>query len=225
MSTPPASLAATGFIVAACRGTEGCENRALDPGDLPQRLAAGLEAMGFGAGLARLLGRPPKRHELFAVSLSCCPNACSRPQIADVGLIAAQRPKADPAQCTRCWACQDACREQAVVLLPSGQLDAIDEAACLACGACIAACPSGALSPGRSGWRVQLGGRLGRHPRLAEELPGLHSADQAVEFALRAARYLLEHARPGQRLGDLAAKVGARAVAGLKPGGKPGGKS
>jgi len=220
MSTPSAPPAASGFAIAACRGPQGCEHRALDPGDLPERLAAPLEALDFGTGLARLLGRPPRRHELFTVSLSCCPNACSRPQIADVGLIAAQRPAADPSRCTRCGACRDACRENAVVLLPSGQLDAIDEAACLACGACIAACPAGALSPGRSGWRVQLGGRLGRHPRLAEELPGLHSADQAVEFTLRAARHLLEHARPGQRLGDLVAKAGARAVAGLKPSGR-----
>lgn len=215
MSKHPAPPAAA-FAVTACRGPQGCEHRALDPGDLPRRLAEGLDALGFAAGLARLLGRPPKRHEQFTVSVSCCPNACSRPQIADVGLIAAQRPKADPARCTRCGACQDACREQAVVLLPSGQLDAIDEAACLACGACIAACPAGALSPGRSGWRVQLGGRLGRHPRLAEELPGLHSADQAVEFTLRAARYFLDRAKPGQRLGDLVAKAGAKAVAGVK---------
>ena len=195
-----------GFVVTACRGPQGCEHRALDPGGLPQRLDAALAGLDVTAGLTRLLGRPPKRHEQFTVSLSCCPNACSRPQIADVGLIAAQRPKADPSRCTRCGACQDACRESAVVLLPSGQLDAIDEAACLACGACIAACPAGALSPGKSGWRVQLGGRLGRHPRLAEELPGLHSPEQALEFTLRAARYLLEHARPGQllALGDLA---------------------
>lgn len=211
-AAPPAA-----FAVTACRGPQGCEHRALDPGDLPRRLAAELEATGFAEGLARLLGRPPKRHEQFTVSVSCCPNACSRPQIADVGLIAAQRPKADPSCCTRCGACQDACREQAVVLLPSGQLDAIDEGSCLACGACIAVCPAGALSPGRSGWRVQLGGRLGRHPRLAEELPGLHSADQAVEFTLRAARYFLAHARPGQRLGDLVARHGAKAVAGGRP--------
>jgi dissimilatory sulfite reductase (desulfoviridin) alpha/beta subunit len=213
MPTPPVE---SGFVLNACRGPQGCEHRALDPGDLPARLDSALVALDFGAGLARLLGRPPRRHELFTVSLSCCPNACSRPQIADVGLIAAQRPRADPARCTRCGACQDACRERAVVLLPSGQLDAVDEAACLACGACIRACPAGALSPGRSGWRVQLGGRLGRHPRLAEELPGLHAPEAAVDLTVRAARYLLEHARPGQRLGDLVAKVGARAVAGGK---------
>jgi len=216
MPTPPASPAAPGCAITTCRGPRGCEHRALDPGDLPERLAAALAALDFEAGLARLLGRPPRRHELFTVSLSCCPNACSRPQIADVGLIAAKRPAADPSRCTRCGACRDACRERAVVLSPSGQLDAIDEGSCLACGACIATCPAGALTPGRSGWRVQLGGRLGRHPRLAEELPGLHGPDAAVEFTLRAARYFLEHARPGQRLGDLVARAGARAVAGLK---------
>lgn len=212
----PQPSPAPGFAVTACRGPRGCEHRALDPADLPERLAAALENMDFAAGLTKLLGRPPKRHEQFTVSLASCPNACSRPQIADVGLIAAQRPRADPARCTRCGACSDACREQAVALLPSGQLDAIDEGSCVACGACIRACPTGALSPGRSGWRVQLGGRLGRHPRLAEELPGLHPPDAALDLTLRAARYLLDHARPGQRLGDLAARVGARVVAGLK---------
>lgn len=213
MDTP---LTGPGLVVTACRGTEGCEMRALDPTGLPARLHAALMALDFGAGLARLLGRPPRRHELFTVSLSCCPNACSRPQIADVGLIAAARPRADPAACTRCGACAGACQENAVVLAPSGQVEAIDELSCLGCAACIRACPSGALSPGRSGWRVQLGGRLGRRPRLAEELPGLHAPEEAVALAARAAQYLLAHARPGQRLGDLAARRGARAVAGGK---------
>jgi dissimilatory sulfite reductase (desulfoviridin) alpha/beta subunit len=86
--------------------------------------------------------------------------------------------------CTLCGACAEVCREEALTLGAAGEAGAmgIDEAACLGCGQCATVCPTGAVLQGTSGFRVQLAGKLGRHPRLARELPGLFSEDQACDI-------------------------------------------
>ena len=47
---------------------------------------------------------PLKLHHEFRVSVSDCPNACSRPQIVDLGLIGALRPGPGEGACTERWA-------------------------------------------------------------------------------------------------------------------------
>ena len=108
---------------------------------------------------------PLKMHHEFRISVSDCPNACSRPQIVDVGLIGAGKPRiSDRGACTQCEACVQVCREEAVTL--NGDSPEIDDQRCLACGKCILECPTGTLEEGDSGFRILLGGKLGRHPQL-----------------------------------------------------------
>ena len=52
-------------------------------------------------------------HE-FRISISHCPNACSQPQIVDVGLIGACRPEVTGEDCTLCGECLQICRETAI---------------------------------------------------------------------------------------------------------------
>ena len=114
-----------------------------------------------------------KFHHEFRVTLADCPNACSQPQIKDIGIIGACTPRIGSEPCSQCEACVEACKEQAIALNDDGPQ--IDFAACLQCGKCMQVCPTGTLEEGRKGYRVQLGGKLGRHPRLAREMPGIYS--------------------------------------------------
>ncbi len=214
MPAPPA-VTGDGFTVRSCRGLiphgNGCHHAAVvpdDPAGLAGEVALALERLDLGAGLRRLHGRPLKHHEAFTVSISCCPNACSRPQITDAGFIGASRPRLDPAACTACGACLETCRERALIHGPRGNIKDIDGLSCVACGACVRVCPSGALSTVATGFRVQAGGRLGRHPRLAEDLSGpLHSGlvepGRVPAAAVALARLLLNQGRPDERLADL----------------------
>jgi dissimilatory sulfite reductase (desulfoviridin) alpha/beta subunit len=198
-----------GFRVTACRGAQDCPRRVLDAPGLPRALAAALEALAPGAAPA-----PAHAHTLLRVAVAYCPNACSQPQIADVGAIGAATPAADPAACVACGACAAACRESAVDLDGLGAIRGIDATRCLGCGACAAACPAQVIATARRGFRVLAGGKLGRHPRLADELPGLCAPEalparaSAILAACLAARH--GHERPG----DVVARLGAAALAG-----------
>jgi dissimilatory sulfite reductase (desulfoviridin) alpha/beta subunit len=95
-----------------------------------------------------------------------------------VGVIAAVDPKRTDEPCSLCGNCEEACRENAIRL--SDDTPEIDMGLCLGCGQCIEACPTGTLTRTDEGYRVLLGGKLGRHPRLASALPGRHSEDEVI---------------------------------------------
>jgi len=58
----------------------------------------------------------------------------------------------------------------------------IDIQACMSCGKCIGVCPTETIGEQERGFRIQLGGKLGRYPQLARELPGIYSQDQVLDI-------------------------------------------
>ncbi len=196
-----------GWVVETCKGpVEGCANRAAIDDGLGAAVSARFAAHDFGTALrAMVKGRVKRRHE-FRVAIADCPNACSRPQIADVGLIGAAEPRLTPETCHQCMGCVHACREGAVT--HPGLLPIIDGSRCLRCGTCARLCLSGTLQVGRRGWRLQVGGRLGRHPRLAVELPGLLSSPGALAAVDCCIEHYLREARGGERFGEVLDRTG-----------------
>lgn len=168
------------LILTACRGAaSGCPRAAVPDGaDLLRRLEASPVLADLQRAARERLGERPPRHHAFAVSVSACPNGCSRPHIADIGLTGAVRPRLTDAPCLQCGACLTACREGAVALTETGPR--LDPDRCLECGDCLRACPAGTLAADETGWRVWLGGRLGRHPALADPLPGRRPTSRVV---------------------------------------------
>lgn len=168
-----------GYRVEQCFGPSGCPNRAADSSLLAGEVESLLQKSDVLGFLRKNLGREKvKPHHEFRVSIAECPNACSRPQIFDVGIIGARDPDVRRESCTLCTACVDVCREGAVSLNDSGP--SIDTASCLKCGQCVDMCPAGSIFDARRGFRVQIGGRLGRHPRLAREIPGVLSEKKVL---------------------------------------------
>jgi dissimilatory sulfite reductase (desulfoviridin) alpha/beta subunit len=156
------------------------------------------------------LQREIKPLDQFSVSISGCPNGCSRPQIADFGLLQAQHPEVDAEKCTGCGECAQGCREGAIDL-ESG-IARIDPTYCLSCGVCIRSCPEQALFPSRHGYRVLVGGKLGRHPRLAEELPGIYSREEMLAALQKCLALHQGHYRTGVRFGQVVAEQGVEKV-------------
>jgi len=204
-----------GFQVETCFGPSGCPNRAVACNDLPWKIEDLLSRRNLKSFLKEKVKGPLKLHHDFRVSISDCPNACSRPQIADVGLIGACRPHISPEECIQCGACVETCREGAIVLAGNGPV--IDWQKCVSCGQCISACPTRTLQGEKKGFRIQVGGKLGRHPRLAEELLGIHSPEETLEIIDRCLNHYQKHCQRGERFGEVLERTGKEGITDGRP--------
>lgn len=192
-----------GYSLTACFGNSGCPNRIPDTASLPDKMEAVLEKANLYTFLKNTVKGDLKFHHEFRATVADCPNACSRPQITDMGIIAASVPMITDESCTGCLACVDTCRENSITVAEkTGQVD-IDFNSCVTCGRCIDACPSGTITCKKTGYRVMLGGRLGRHPRLAMELDGLYTENQVIDILEKALNFYKTRSTNGTRFAHL----------------------
>jgi anaerobic sulfite reductase subunit C len=197
-----------GFQVETCFGPGGCPNRAVTDERMAGRMEEILRVNDLRAFLKERVVGPLKVHHEFRVSISDCPNACSRPQIADVGLIGARQPMVSEEPCTQCGSCVEVCREGAVTLDEATGAPVIDAEKCLACGQCLDVCPSGTLREARRGYRILVGGKLGRHPQLGKELKNICSVEETVAAFERCLGLYMGCNRSGERFGEILNRAG-----------------
>ena len=192
-----------GYQVDACFGSEGCPNRATNSDLLIEKIEeifSNVDLLGF---IKERVAGDLKPHHEFRVTVADCPNACSQPQIKDIGIIGACTPEVTEKECSLCNLCVDICREEAVSIDDDVHKPIIDFALCLKCGQCMDVCPTGTLLKGKTGFRVQLGGKLGRHPRLARELPGIYADDQVLEIVNACIKFYKENSSHGERFSEI----------------------
>ncbi|MFH1020996.1 MAG: 4Fe-4S binding protein [Pseudomonadota bacterium] len=198
-----------GFTVESCFGQSGCPN-SIDTGgeNLSPRLEILLRAHNLKEFMQSRVSGPLKLHHEFRVTMADCPNSCSRPQIVDIGLISASLPKCGESPCSECGACLAACREEAITLTGLETGPQFDWQHCLACGQCTRACPTGAIAQGLTGYRILLGGKLGRHPQLGRELSGIFSAETTLTIIEICLAHFKAENREGERFGELLNRTG-----------------
>jgi dissimilatory sulfite reductase (desulfoviridin) alpha/beta subunit len=192
-----------GYQVETCFGPSGCPNRAIISDGLLEQIEVLIKNEDLLGFLKEQVSGDLKFHHEFRVTLADCPNACSQPQIKDIGIIGACSPELTEEACTQCEACVDACKEDAITLDPGEDCPRIDFEKCLHCGKCMQVCPTGTIAEGTKGYRVQLGGKLGRHPRLAKELPGIYSEKQVLEIVRDCLKFYKKTSKHGQRFSQI----------------------
>jgi dissimilatory sulfite reductase (desulfoviridin) alpha/beta subunit len=192
-----------GYQVDACFGSEGCSNRATNSDFLIEKIEEifrNEDLLGF---LKERVSGDLKPHHEFRVTVADCPNACSQPQIKDIGIIGACIPEITDNECSLCNLCVDICREKAISIDNDFRRPVIDFDLCLNCGQCVDVCPTGTIQKGQTGYRVQLGGKLGRHPRLARELPGIYEEDQVIEIVKACIKFYKDNSKHGERFSEI----------------------
>jgi dissimilatory sulfite reductase (desulfoviridin) alpha/beta subunit len=204
-----------GFQIETCFGAGECENCVIESKALVdelERMLLGRDLAGF---LRERVGGPLKMHHAFRITVSDCPNACSRPQIVDIGIIGALRPRVSDEACTGCGACSSCCMEGAIQAWQGAIAPTVDGDKCVMCGKCVRACPSGAMEVTERRWRIMVGGKLGRHPQLGTELEGVYSKQEVLTIVERCLNIYFAHNTGGERLGAILNRIGYDQIKGL----------
>ena len=190
-------------LISFCKGAESgkCPLALPLPEEFMQRLEIVVADAGWAEFLHSRLGRRVRHHHMFQIAVSGCANGCSRPHIADLGLIAACALEQDATNCTACGDCAASCPDAAIVV--EGSEVRIDATRCLHCGRCAAACSSSALRRGQTEFRVLVGGKLGRRPCLAHELAGSYDPETTLAVLKRCLIKYMDAWRPDRRFADL----------------------
>ncbi len=191
-----------------CRGNRGgaCRFALFVEDDFASRIEETINKTGWPEFLKERFGEKINRHKSFSVNSAACPNGCSRPHISDIGLIRSCVPVVDPEGCIQCEECVQACPDDAMELV-DGRI-VITREKCLVCGYCLNVCPTEIISCSRNGWRVLAGGRLGRHPRLGTELPGVYTSEEALAIISKALKLWMENYEENRRFGWIMDRIG-----------------
>ncbi len=145
----------------------GCPNQLIDAEQVKQGIEKWIEDEGISERFReRVKGELILHHQKFRISISGCPNGCSRPQIADIGIVGAVRPDVDPAECNYCEGCVDVCPDKAITVDDAPPV--FNRKVCQGCTKCREACPNDCIELSDPFYRIIAGGKLGRHPHLGE---------------------------------------------------------
>lgn len=190
------------FTITVC---PSCPNLVIDTARIAEILQQVLKEHDFTGRLAaRVNTTRPLYHQMFHLAIAGCPNSCSQPQIKDFGLQGQAVPEVMPG-CILCGQCVESCLDQAIHLDKDGP--SINRERCLNCGQCIRSCPTGTLTAVQRGCRVLVGGKLGRHPRLARVLLPMAGEKETARVLGNCLELFLEQGRPGERFGALLERV------------------
>ena len=203
--------------VKVCGGAAGCPLSLIDDKRMAEGLAGVLNESDLGSYLAGSIEGPVLFHHKFRVALSGCPNACSQPQIVDFGVIGQSHPGRSDEACTGCGLCVKTCQEDAIQLNEGGPK--LDYDRCMRCGQCIQVCPAEVIREKNAGYRVMVGGKLGRHPVLAKTILELADEKQVYAALKGAVRVFMEHRRGKERMAGLVERLGWEKVKGMILGG------
>ena len=192
-----------GYQLNSCLKADKCPNRAIDYDKLMGRLESLLKQEDLYGFLKKNIKGKIKPHHKFRITLAGCPNACSQPQIKDIGIIGALIPEISNEKCIMCGICVEICQEDAVKFFLGKKAPEIDYNLCMKCGKCINQCSSGTIKKREEGFRVLLGGRLGRHPQLAMELKGIYNEDEVLKIVKKCMGLFKKNTRYGKRFAEI----------------------
>lgn len=193
-----------GYIVTACAGTYGCPLSLVNgrEGDIGEKIVELLDSNQVNETILDVMPPIRLKHHKLKVSISGCPNACSKPHIADIGIIVRVEPIL-VGKCTECGVCLRPCMEDAIDLEGGFNLNEN----CIDCGLCIDPCPIDVLE-GRLYFEVLLAGKLGRHPTLAKKVAEYEEESDVYKFIGSALKLYTENVAQNERLTHTVLRMG-----------------
>ena len=209
------------YNIAVCRGEEvECPFLIAGVKGLVQKIKDRLKEIGYSKLLISKIEGKILPHQRLKIAISSCPNACSQPQIKDFGIHLRSKVTVNSEiACNGCRNCLRSCKENAIKI--SGLSDrhhdtepdnrkkevTIHYNRCVHCGLCAEVCPTGSIRKDKHCFRVMIGGKLGRHPRFADDL--IEFADESdVIKSLDICTDAILSEKSEKRFGTLVKKLG-----------------
>ena len=205
------------YTIEICRG-EDVECPFLIAGikGLRQKMKDRLREIDFSKKLISRIDGKILPHQRLKIAIASCPNCCSMPQIRDFGVhVRATVSVDEDFECNGCGNCLRACKEGAIRI--TGMSDepsengkkvvTINYDRCVHCGLCAEVCPTGTIKMDKKCFRVMIGGKLGRHPRFADDLTGFADESEVLR-ALDVCVDALLNEKKEKRFGELVRKIG-----------------
>jgi dissimilatory sulfite reductase (desulfoviridin) alpha/beta subunit len=190
--TPPGSCGPRVRNIVSCPGNSECNYGVID-------------TYGMGGLLDKeFFGEDMPVKIKFAVT--GCPNSCAKPQENDLGVMGIRMPAIDTDACSGCGTCTFMCPEKAIVL--DNEKIKILWDKCNLCGACVGTCPSDLITEEWTGYKILVGGKIGKHPKLGTELIDVKSPQEAVAIFRKIINWAKMNAKTGERLGICLDRVG-----------------
>jgi dissimilatory sulfite reductase (desulfoviridin) alpha/beta subunit len=190
--TPPGSCGPRVRNIISCPGSMECNYGIIDT----YSLGGLLDKEFFGEDM------PVK----IKFAVTGCPNSCAKPQENDMGIMGILKPALYTDECTGCGTCTFMCPEKAIVI--ENDKAKILWEKCNLCGACVGACPSDLISEDWKGYKIFVGGKVGKHPRLGWELTEVKSPEEAVAIFRKIINWSKKNTSIGERFGDCIERIG-----------------
>ncbi|MBO8168701.1 MAG: 4Fe-4S binding protein [Thermoanaerobacteraceae bacterium] len=138
------------------------------------------------------------------IAVAGCPNACTHPQLNDIGVVGVAKVFIDEDECNRCYTCIKMCRENAIVKTESGSVN-IDKTACVECGLCAEHCNP--IKIDQIYYRILVGGKMGRHVKFARKLGDYTTISEVLNMVEKILQVYLEYGKPNERLGNMIDRI------------------
>ena len=190
-----------GYEVKCCWGVEGCPNSLVPCKELLVQIKNILEDEKITEFLLEKTGGKIKRHNVFRVGIAGCPNCCSQIHIMDIGIHGFVVIEIDAEKCDGCGECKSVCEEEAIV--EKEKRFEVDPERCLGCGMCARVCKKGAINIQKRGYKLYIGGKLGRHPRLASLYGTYFTEEEVLKAVKEVVEFYKSHNQKGERLGTI----------------------
>ena len=147
----------------------------------------------------------------FKIGISGCPNNCIKAEENDAGIKGWIEPIWNADTCTPCGVCEAACLLKAISM--ENDMLIIDRKLCIGCGRCIAACPRESLTEEFRGFRLYVGGKIGRIPSLGKKILGVLETEEDTVAALAAViEFFRKHGKTRERFAETLTRTGFDAV-------------
>ena len=183
--TPPGSFGSRVRNIVACPGNRECRHGIIDT----YSLGILLDKEFFGEDM------PVK----MKFSIAGCPNSCAKPQENDIGVMGLIRP-AISNECKGCGACATICPQKAI-LIENGKASILQNR-CKLCGYCLGSCPEGLIFEDWRGFKIFIGGKVGRHPRHGNDFMDVNTAQETVAVFRKIIDWSKNNINIGERFGS-----------------------